>query len=390
MPDRRRFAFVCPNFYPRVCGISDYSARLANELTRRGHEVRIFSRAPAEPHPEAPALEFHSSSRKTPVLIAADLARAIETFRPTDFVLHYTAQMWDIWRFGSPALVWLADRVRRMHATVTLVVHEPFIPWRARPDLALGSLLQRLQLAALLTRCDRSFVTTATRVEIVAPLARLVGAPPPTVTRVGPGAMPLPPATDRRPALSTPRIGFFSTITRGKRFDVVLDAFATLVREIPGAQLVILGDLGPENHPGAVELRQAVSRHPAADRIRITGKLPLKAIAVEIAALDLYLFPMDTGANTRTSTLPVALGSGIPSIAIKGRETDELVFRDGENIIFARDLTAAAFGEAALRLLGDATLLARVGAGARRIYDDHVSWDKIADRFLTDLSRSPA
>jgi glycosyltransferase involved in cell wall biosynthesis len=390
MPDRHRFAFICPNFYPRVCGISDYSVRLASELIRCGHEVRILSRAPAEAHPAAPALEFHSSSRRSPMFIAADLARAIATFHPTDVVLHYTAQMWDIWRFGSPALVWLAERARRTGASVTVVVHEPYIPWRLRPDLALGSFLQRLQLAALISRCDRSFVTTATRIEIVAPLARLVGAAPPAVTRVGPGAMPIRRVIDGSRPSSAPRIGFFSTITRGKRFDVVLDAFAIVVRQIPGAELVILGDLGPEDHPGAVELRQTVSRHPAADRIRITGKLSLEAIAAEIAALDLYLFPMDTGANTRTSTLPVALGSGIPSVAIKGRETDGLIFRDGENIIFARDLTAAAFGEAALRLLGDTTLLSRVGAGARRIYDEHVSWEQIADRFLTDLSRSPA
>jgi glycosyltransferase involved in cell wall biosynthesis len=386
MSDRRRFAFVCPNFYPRVCGISDYSVRLASELVRRGHDVRIYSRAPAEPHPEAPTLEFASSSHRTPVLIAAELARAIGAFAPTDVVLHYTAQMWDAWRFGTPALVWLAARARRMNAEVTLVVHEPYIPWRARPDLAVGSLLQRLQLAALLKQCDRSFVTTATRVELVAPLARMVGAPPPRVTRVGPGAMPIPRGADARRDPSAPRIGFFSTLARGKRFDVVLEAFALVVREIPGATLVVLGDLGPENGGGAMAFRQAVSRHPAADRIRVTGKLSLKQIAAEIAALDLYLFPMDTGANTRTSTLPVALGAGIPSVAIRGLETDDLLFRDGENIVFARALTAPAFAESALRLLGDPASLARVGAGARRLYGEHLSWERITDQLLADLS----
>jgi len=384
MPDQRRFAFVCPNLFPRVCGISDYSVRLASELVRRGNQVELFSRAPAEPHPDAPQLAVHGSSHRAPMLIAAELSRAIESFHPTDIVLHYTSQMWGVWRFGSPALIWLAERARRMGAGVTLVIHEPFIPWRSRPDLAVGSFLQRLQLAGLLACCDRSFVTTTTRVEVVAPLARRVGAPPPRVTRVGPGAMPV-----RRQGArsgSGPRIGFFSTITRGKRFDVVLDAFAIIARELPDADLVILGDLGPEERRETAELRQTVARHPAAARIRVTGKLPLKEIAAEIAELDLYLFPMDTGANTRTSTLPVALGSGVPGVAIRGTETDDLIFRDGENIVFAGVLESGAFAEASLRLVRDPALRARVATGARRIYDEYVSWERIADGFLADLA----
>ena len=51
------------------------------------------------------------------------------------------------------------------------------------------------------------------------------------------------------------------------------------------------------------------TRHPGKDRIRVTGRLSLAAVASEIAGLDVYLFPMSTGANTRSGTLPVALGT---------------------------------------------------------------------------------
>lgn len=384
MSEHRRFAFVSPNFYPRVCGVGDHTARLAGELQRRGHEVRIFSRSPMERHPEARDLEVYEAIGRLPIRIAGDISSAIRAYRPTDVILQYTSQMWDVWRFGSLALPWLAARAHRTGARTTLIAHELYVPWRMRPDQALAALLQRIQFAALLRSCDHFFVTTATRASSVAPLCRLLGGPEPKVARVGPGAMPIQ-RSPRDDAMKHPHIGFFSTITRGKRFDVVLDAFDRIAREIPAAELVIMGDLGPPDHPSVVEITEAASKHFASNRIRITGKLSLADIASEIAKLDLYLFPMDTGANTRSSTLPVALGAGVPIVTIRGSETDAMLFRPDENVVFASSLDGPAFAAASLRLLRNPELLDHVGAGGRRLYEEHLSWERIADRLLADI-----
>src|SRR5450432_4110357 len=87
MPSLRRFAIVAPNFYPRVCGVGDHTARLGAELQRRGHEVRIFSRQPAERHPEMPALEVHGAEGRWPTPIARHLMEAITEYRPTDVLI---------------------------------------------------------------------------------------------------------------------------------------------------------------------------------------------------------------------------------------------------------------------------------------------------------------
>ena len=319
--------------------------------------------------------------------IAFDISKALRQYGPTDVVLQYTSQMWDIWRFGSPALVWLAASARRMEARTTLIAHELYVPWRLRPDKAAAALLQRIQLALLLTQCDRFFVTTATRVAGVSGLCRLLHLPEPKVARIGPNALPVQRAT--RPGVDGvslgPRIGFFSTMARGKRFDVVLEAFDRIARALPGAELVIMGDLGAPENPAVVEIRDAVAKHHASARIRMTGKLPLAEIASEIAGLDLYLFAMDTGANTRSGTLPVALGAGVPVVAIQGSETDANIFRADENVAFASGLTAEAFAETSLRLLRNQPLLERVGRGGRQLYEEHVSWERIADRLLADV-----
>ena len=383
MSDSRRFAFVSPNFYPLVCGVGDHSARLADELLRRGLEARVFSHAPVERHPEASDVEVYGAPGRLPTVIARDVSSAIGAYRPTDVVLQYTSQMWGAWRFGSPALVWLAARLRRTGARVTVIAHELYVPWQTRPDLAVAAALQRLQFSALLKGSDRIFVTTSTRALNLAPLCRLLGVSEPKVIRVGPNALPMgrPAARDSE---AFPQIGLFSTAAVGKRFDVVLDAFSRISAEFPQAELVLLGDLGAPDHPRVVEIMNAVSAHPCKGRIRMTGRLPLARIADEIAKLDLYLFPMNTGANTRSGTLPVALGSGVPIVAVRGVETDPLLFRANETVAFAEELSGPAFAEAALQLLRNPVLRRQVSEGGRRLYEEHMSWERIADRLLAD------
>jgi len=382
----RRIAFVCPNFYPRTCGVGDFSARLAAVLRRRGDRVTMFSRAPVAAHPEAPELPVTASYAKLPLLIAHDLAAAILAGRPTDVVVQYTPQMWDAARFGSPAVPWLARRMRRAGIRVVVIAHELHLPWESRPDLFLAAVTQRVQMAAMLRNSDRLLVTTDTRAALVEPLARLTGAPRPSVIRVGASALPANGTGDHPRPPGTGRIGVFNTAAMGKRFDVVLDAFAQIAAALPSAELVLLGDLGPPDHPLVRQVADTVARHPARDRIRLAGKQPLPEITDEIAGLDVYLVPSNTGANTRSSTLPTALGSGVPVVAIDGRETDRALFRDGENVVFARGLDGAAFAEACLSVLRDRALAARVAEGGRRLYQQHLAWDRVADQLVAELS----
>ena len=54
-PVHKRFAIVAPNYYPRTCGVGDYSMRIAAELRTRGHDaVDLHARAGANRTPKQP------------------------------------------------------------------------------------------------------------------------------------------------------------------------------------------------------------------------------------------------------------------------------------------------------------------------------------------------
>jgi glycosyltransferase involved in cell wall biosynthesis len=375
---KRRFALVAPNYHPLTCGVGDHSMRLGGELLRRGFSATVFTHAPAETNPNEPALPVSGVPGRDPVTIAAAIAAQILKGGFSDVVLQYVARIWGGSRFGSPALPLLAARLAEAGVAVTLIAHELFTPWQLRPDLAMGAGLTRLQLAMTMGSCSHVFVTTGSRQRLIGPaVAALAPARGLHIMRIGPNALPVP--WTSRP--SGRRLGLFSTMAVGKRFDVVIEAFEAVTRVHPDAELLLIGDLGPPTGRAGQMLSARLEGSAGRDRIRMTGKLSLGEIANAVASLDVYLFPMDTGANTRSGTLPLALGSGVPVVAVAGVETDPL-FVDGENIVFARSLTGAAFADATLDLLADPSRRARVGEEGRRLYERELAWGPIMDGFL--------
>jgi len=377
----RRFALVSPNFYPRTCGVGDYSMRVAQELQRRGFDCEIFTRTPATPNPAAPDVRVTGVSGPMPLVIAERIRRRLEAYSPTDVVLQYTPQMFGASRGGTAAPVWLAAAARRLQANVIVVAHELYLSWNIRPDILVGAALMRCQAAAVMTAAHRILTTVETRAAKLRQLGRFLGVSDRVgVVRVGPGALPVA----RQPRPGRLRLGTFSTLGRDKRFDVLLDCFARVHARRPEAELIILGDLGDPNAKHVRAFHDAVARHPARARIEIRGKQRLDDIAREMAELDVYLFSMFTGANTRSSTLPVALGTGLPVVAIRGVETDGL-FVDGENVLFAAEMSGPAFADAVFRIADDPAFSDRLSAGASTLYRSQLAWERVVDQLLSQI-----
>ncbi len=355
--------------------------RLARELRRRGDDAVVFTHPPVEPNPEDPTVPVRATGGRHPLSIAAGLAGEIARGGFSHVIIQYTAQMWGANRFGSPALPLLAAYLASRGLQVVVVLHELATPWQARPDLALGAALMRIQLGGMLRAARWAFVTTDTRLEMAQRVARVAGSTAPlTVLRVSPNALPVSAVS----ASGRCRIGTFSTLAVGKSFEAVIGAFEQVANVHPEADLVLVGDLGPKETRRRRALEARIASSASAKRIHVTGKLPLREIAETVASFDLYLFSMETGANTRSGTLPLALGAGVPVIAVRGRETDAL-FQHGRNVYFADTLDADAFARAALELLANPRLSTQVAEGGRELYTRELSWQRTVDVFLEAL-----
>lgn len=373
-------AIITPGYYPRTCGLGDHSALLAHALSLRGQQVVILTRAPAHPHPQAPQVQAVGFTGRTPLATALAMLRWFASSAVREVLVQYTPLTFDASRFGSPAIPLLIHTLRARGVHVTVMAHELFLPWSIRPDTFVASALHRLQFAAVALLSNHLMVTTETRVLAAAPWTRLARYSP-SLLRISPNVTPVP----WTPPHSPFRIGCFSTLAGSKRFDVLLDAFALVARALPASELWLLGDMLSRRDRMTRSFQRAVTRHPARDRIHVPGKQPLPVVAAQIATLHVFLFPMDSGANTRSGTLPLALGTGVPVVATRGVETDSL-FQDHVNILFAQRLAGGPFAEAVLTLQRNPDLARRIGAGGRRLHDEHLSWPRITDALLSSRS----
>ncbi|HVS86315.1 MAG TPA: glycosyltransferase, partial [Gaiellaceae bacterium] len=129
-------------------------------------------------------------------------------------------------------------------------------------------------------------------------------------------------------------------LSREKRLDMLLDAFAPLTRELPGARLVIAGD-----GPARKELERTA---PAGTSF--TGELVGDELAALYASADVFCFPSTT--DTFGQVLLEAGASGLPVVAAQTGGALELVAPGRTGLLVPPD-DPAALARSLARLAAD-------------------------------------
>ncbi len=135
-------------------------------------------------------------------------------------------------------------------------------------------------------------------------------------------------------------------------------------RQRPAARLTVTGRCDTLGTDDAL-------RH--APGVTLTGFLEDVRPAVRGAAA--CVVPLRQGGGTRLKILE-AMALGVPVVST-ARGAEGLGVTDGEDILLADD--PAAFAAAALRLMGDSALRARLGAAGRRLVESRYGWDALAE-----------
>jgi glycosyltransferase involved in cell wall biosynthesis len=194
-------------------------------------------------------------------------------------------------------------------------LHELALPFRLRGWRgATQAVAQRLALVPVVRVCDAAIVTTEERTAWLRSRRWL----PKRRARFVPVFSNLPPAervvqTGQRAV----RIGIFGFASPGVDIAAAGEALRLLAADGRQVELVLMGAPGPDSQSAAAWCA-ACSAHVT--DLRFTGVRPAAEISVELAAVDVVLFPDRGGASARRGTLAAALAAGRPIVAMEGRE----------------------------------------------------------------------
>lgn len=132
----------------------------------------------------------------------------------------------------------------------------------------------------------------------------------------------------------------------------------------------------------AAELRQwlAASGVPE-DRVAILAGLDAGRVSDELASAALAFAPIADGVSTRRSTIAAFLQHGLPIVGIRDVATDDLLATNTAFALTSRD-DARGMAERAIEVLSSAPSRADMSTAARRLFDDHVAWPRLAAQYL--------
>jgi glycosyltransferase involved in cell wall biosynthesis len=170
-------------------------------------------------------------------------------------------------------------------------------------------------------------------------------------------------------------VGFTGAFFPWHGVGFLLDVLAQLLREMPDAAALLVGD-GPERRI----LEERVRREGLEERVRFAGWIGHDALPEHVAAFDIAVMP-DSNEYGSPMKIFEYMAMGKPVVAPRlGPLADGIV--DGETGILFPQRDATALGAALATLLRDEARRARMGERARAHVLANHTWDRNAARVL--------
>lgn len=364
-----RVCYLISHFHPRQSGAERQALAQGRELTRRGHSVRVVTRAipglPAEDLVEG--VRVHRWVRTVALgplfglsFVAGAIA-ALRTLRPHYDLIHTHQALWesistglgrDLFR-GAPVLVQPASSGDFGEA-------QEMARTKGFP------LLRRLALrnpkfAAISADIERQWRALGVPAERIVRMASGVDA---EHFRPGPSAVEedLPPR---------PRVVFTGRLHPQKGLDLLLDAWPDVAART-GASLILLGD-GPDR----AALQDRARRLGIAERVRFVG--PVTDPAEHLRAADLFALP--SLAEGMSNSLLEAMATGLACLASDiGGNTD--LIEPGRTGWLVPPGDRAAWASALIRTIEDPEASRCIGRAARARIEAEFALPVVVDRYL--------
>jgi glycosyltransferase involved in cell wall biosynthesis len=189
---------------------------------------------------------------------------------------------------------------------------------------------------------------------------------------------------ERRRALGLPPGAFVlltaSRLAAWKRVDRAVAALPRILRSLPDAVLLVVGD-GEER----ANLEQLARELGVATSVRFVGAVPQERVLDYMHAADVLLGLADL--SNVGNPLLEAMSCGLPVVAVDAGETRDLI-HDGETGRLLASGNAKVVARAVVALADDASERRRLGAGARRYAEEHFwTWEARLEAELEEVER---
>ncbi len=347
---------------PNAGGAERMAIGLAGALQDKGFEVTICAtRSPTGPGSARAELE----AKGVRVIGLERTGKlGLRGFRPLlRFIREHRPQVLHSHKFGSNVWGVMFGRRYRIPA---VIAHEQTWSYEGnRPRLVVDSAIGRLaDRFVAVSSADAESMVTREKV----PRDKVLVIPNAYIPR------PEPEGQDLRAELgidpSLPLVGTAAVLRPQKALEVLMDAFAIVVRELPEAKLLIAGE-GERNEA----LRAYAAGLPCSESITFLGRR--EDIGNVIRSLDVVAMSSDFEGTPLFAA--ECLSNGTPLVATRVGGLPDLI-EDGVSGVLVPPRDPEALAEAIISLLRDPERRERIAAAAKERAGE-LSLDRISDRF---------
>ncbi len=378
-----RICLLSARFPPQRCGVGDYTYFLACALARIGFTVDVLTSKGALDevlYPFPPSVHVHRTIGSWGPRGLPGALRYLHKLNPQVLVIQYTPHAYE--RRGITVAVNLLPSLMRAGRIVRVITnfHEMYIPFQGPFKRRLSALWQR---AAAVLLASGSHAISVTASEWQRRLTRMGIRKPIHLIPVGSNIPQAQIGEEDRGRLRHQLLGGSKGVlvaVFGARHDrdisAVLYALQQLKRQMAARLVWVGGD--PLDGQERTGLERAMDVHElSAEDVQWTGELYHPEVSEVLSVCDLMMLPFIDGVSTRRTSAVTALQHGLPLLTTRGSQPEPW-FVHSENVFLIPPGDRQVLADGLLELARRPDLRARLGRGARILYDTYFTWDVIA------------